>query len=341
MTLPRRFWFLGVVLGVTLVTVSASRAGAQSTVSSWLAVPGSADSIPITTITGARPGPTLALVAGVQGMKIAPIVALQQLREAIDPRTLRGTVILVHVANPPSLAQRLVRRGPDGKNLNRVFPGRDDGTISERLAATIVREVVRRADYVIDLHAGDGNESLTPFAFAARPGLDARVDSAARALADAWAPPYLVWDKDGPTSLADAAYLQTTAHLLGKPALTAMVGERGVASSGDLLMISAAVQRVLAHLQMIDAVVPPSRAGVVLEAMELVTSGFSGLWFPEVSAGQRVGAGEPLGVIKDSFGNVLGRVVAPAAGVVLYLAVWPPIASGEGVVLLGLSSAAR
>jgi hypothetical protein len=73
-----------------------------------------------------------------------------------------------------------------------------------------------------------------------------------------------------------------------------------------------------AHLRMIDAVVPPSRAGVALEAMELVTSGCTGLWFPEVSAGQRVGAGEPPGAITDSFGNVLGRVV-----------------------LLGLSSAAR
>jgi predicted deacylase len=323
------------------VALGAASLGAQGTVSSWIPVPGTTDSIPITTITGARPGPTLALVAGVQGLKVAPIVALQQLRESIDPRTLRGTVILVHIANPPSFRERLVRRGPDGKNLNRVFPGRIGGSISERLAAVLTSEVVAKADYVIDLHAGDGNESLTPFAFAARPGLDTRVDSAARALANAWGPPYLVWDKDGPTTLAEAAYLQTMAHLMGKPALTAMVGERGVATSADVLMINAAVQRVLVHLRMLDAAVAAPRAPVVLEAMDMVLAPHSGLWFPEVSAGQRVGVGEPLGVIKDSFGNELGRVVAPAAGVVLYLAVWPPIAAGEGVVLLGITGAAR
>ena len=59
--------------------------------------------MPITVINGAQPGPVLALVAGTHGMEYTPIVALQRLRAAIDPKTLAGTVIMVHVANMPSL----------------------------------------------------------------------------------------------------------------------------------------------------------------------------------------------------------------------------------------------
>ena len=81
--------------------------------------------IPVTTIEGAQPGPTLALIAGNHGYEYPPILALQQLRTEIDAAALSGTVILVHVANMPSFLGRTVYFSPvDGKNLNRVYPGR-------------------------------------------------------------------------------------------------------------------------------------------------------------------------------------------------------------------------
>ena len=100
--------------------------------------------IPITTIEGARPGPTLALIAGNHGYEYPPILALQQLRTQIDAAGLSGTVILVHVANMPSFLGRTIYFSPiDGKNLNRVYPGRADGKVSERrLAAEEESQVV-------------------------------------------------------------------------------------------------------------------------------------------------------------------------------------------------------
>ncbi|MGH9330663.1 MAG: M14 family metallopeptidase, partial [Vicinamibacterales bacterium] len=68
----------------------------------------SGTNVPFTIVHGASPGPVLALVAGTHGMEYVPIIALQRLRTAIDPKTLRGTVMMVHVANMPSFLGRTI-----------------------------------------------------------------------------------------------------------------------------------------------------------------------------------------------------------------------------------------
>src|SRR6267143_6187400 len=132
-------------------------------------VPAASDAgtqIPVTTIRGAGPGPVLALIAGNHGYEYPPILALQRLPTLIDPAKLKGTIIIVHVANMPSFLGRTVYFSPvDGKNLNRVYRGLKDGTVSERIACAITTEVIEKADYVLDLHCGDGNESLRPYVY--------------------------------------------------------------------------------------------------------------------------------------------------------------------------------
>src|ERR1700693_2526041 len=99
--------------------------------------------IPVTTISGAGAGPVLALIAGNHGYEYPPILALQRLRTLIDPAKLNGTIIMVHVANMPSFLGRTVYFSPvDGKNLNRVYPGKQDGTVSERIAYAITTEII-------------------------------------------------------------------------------------------------------------------------------------------------------------------------------------------------------
>jgi len=169
-------------IGMTVVLLAAASAHAQPlTVGGITIGPGSIASgtleitprggdsgstVPFTIIHGASPGPVLALVAGTHGMEYVPIIALQRMRTRIDPKTLRGTIIMVHVANMPSFLGRTIYYSPvDGKNLNRVFPGRADGTLSERIAEAITREFIARATHVVDLHCGDGNESLRPYLY--------------------------------------------------------------------------------------------------------------------------------------------------------------------------------
>src|SRR5690349_23972929 len=94
-------------------------------------VPAASDAgtqIPVTTIRGAEPGPVLALIAGNHGYEYPPILALQKLRGQLDAGRLRGTIMMVHVANMPSFLGRTVYFSPiDAKNLNRCYPGRTDG----------------------------------------------------------------------------------------------------------------------------------------------------------------------------------------------------------------------
>lgn len=119
--------------------------------------------LPLTVVHGARPGPVLALVAGVHGSEYAPILALGRLQRLLDPAEVSGTVVMVHIANLPAFLGRTVYVSPgDGKNLNRVFPGVRDGTRTERIAYTLTEEVLARADAVLDIHSGDANENLRP-----------------------------------------------------------------------------------------------------------------------------------------------------------------------------------
>jgi len=87
----------------------------------------------------------------------------------------------------PSFLGRTIYYSPiDGKNLNRVYPGKPDGTVSERIAYAITNQIIERADFLVDIHSGDGNESLRPYTYWSPLGLNARADSIARDMALAW-----------------------------------------------------------------------------------------------------------------------------------------------------------
>jgi predicted deacylase len=171
----------------------------------------SGTTIPITVINGASAGPVLALIAGTHGMEYVPIVALQRMRDKIDPKTLKGTIVMVHVANMPSFLGRTIYYSPvDGKNLNRVYPGKADGTISERIADTITRDVIARATHVVDLHCGDGNESLRPYSYWITTG-EPQVAQAGRAMALAFGLDHIIIDKERPLDPAASVYTTNTA----------------------------------------------------------------------------------------------------------------------------------
>ena len=119
--------------------------------------------IPITVHNGAYSGPTLTLIAGIYGSEYAPILAMQDLAAQIYPIHLTGTVIIVHIANLPAFAGMTIYFGPnDLKNLTRSFPGCLNGTVTERIAFILTQKIIKRSDFVIDINAGDGNESLRP-----------------------------------------------------------------------------------------------------------------------------------------------------------------------------------
>jgi predicted deacylase len=315
----------------------APRAGEK--VSGFLEVPAARDSgtrIPVTVVRGAAPGPTLALIAGTHGAEVAPIVALQRLRAALDPARLRGNVILVHVANLPSFLGRTVYYSPvDGRNLNRVYPGRPDGTVSERIAHAITTQVIERADYVVDMHAGDGNESLRPYTYWSPLGLDARTDSLARELALAFGHDHIVVDRDRPVDPARSLYTQNTAQVRGRPSITTETGYLGLPVEEMVRGNVEGASRLLRFLGMVDGPVQKVDAPLWLTRTEVLRSPATGVWHPRVERAHTVAAGALLGVLTDFFGEPLAEIRAPFAGEVLYVVGTPAMSAGEPVAMIG------
>jgi hypothetical protein len=287
--------------------------------------------IPFTVIHGIRPGPVLALIAGTHGVEYPPVLALQRLRTSLDPRTLTGTVVLVHVANMPSFLQRTIYYGPtDGKNLNRVFPGKRDGTLSERIAFVLTSEVIDRATHVIDIHCGDGNEWLRPYSYWVVTSAPAVV-AASKDLALAFGLDHIVIDTERPNDAAASIYLANTAMTRGKPALTAESGGWSRTDEESIARIERGVAGVLRHLKMRPDGPEPVAHPVWLGRNEVLRSGFTGLVLPEVEPGQTVAEGALIARVTDFHGKMLEEIRSPFAGEILYVVATPPVSKGEPV----------
>lgn len=298
---------------------------------------------PLLEIRAAEPGPTVALVAGIHGGKRAAVAALQRLGRELPAELRRGRVLILAPANARGFAAGLAQLSPDDSlNLNRVFPGAADGRPTERLAARILRDIVSQSDYLLDLHGSDGDEAVGRFTYAARPGLDARVDSAARQLAVAWGTPLVVWDQDGPRSLETSRFLQTAAHLSGVPAIT--VFESG-ATRDDAAATTAFVagsRAVLRTLRMLDEPAPSAVPALpeVLARREVVLAAQPGTWQPLVQPGQRLRRGEPLGSLRGSSGTAIS-IAAPVDGIVLHQRLPSDATTGTPLVILGVLPSPR
>ena len=291
--------------------------------------------LPISVIHGSKPGPVLALVAGVHGMEYTPILALQNLLRTIDPKTLAGTVIMVHVANMPSYLGRTIYYSPvDRQNLNRVFPGKPDGTISERIAHAITKEVIERATHVVDIHCGDGNESLRPYLYWITTGAP-DVAQAGREMALAFGMDHVVVDRERPTDAAAAIYLSNTAITRGKPALTIESGGMGEIDTDSILRIERGVAGLLRHLKMRGEGPAPVTSPVFLERSEVLRSNFTGIFYPLVEKSQTVAQGGVIGRVTDFHGRVLEEIRAPFAGEILYIVGTPAMNKGEPVAFIG------
>ncbi len=291
--------------------------------------------IPVTTITGTHPGPVLALIAGNHGYEYPPILALQELRARVDHGELSGTLILVHVANMPSFLGRTVYFSPvDGKNLNRVYPGQVDGTVSQRIAYAITHEVIEKADYVLDLHCGDGNESLRPYVYQAITG-EAQMDAAIARMVLAFGIDHILVDRSRPTDPAKSLYCSTTAITRGKPAVEIESGRLGMSGAESVARIVAGVRGVMRELKMTAEGPAAVAKPVYLDPSAVIASPATGILYPMVERDQMVSKGTVLGRITDFFGVEIALVESPLAGVVLYVVATPPITKGQPVACVG------
>jgi len=295
-----------------------------------------ATTIPISVIHGAKAGPTLALVAGNHGYEYTPIIALQRLLPRLDPKQMSGTLLLVHVANMPSFLKRTIYYSPvDGKNLNRVYPGKADGTVSERIAYQITKEIIERADYVLDIHCGDGNESLRPYSYWDVKAGGKEVVEKSRQLALAFGLDRIVMDSERPSDPAQSVYCSTTATTRGKPAITIESGGLGVTDDESITRIERGVMSVMRLLKMIEGQPQMVEHPMFIDRSDVLRSDETGIFYPLVEKGHTVAKGTLMGYVTDFFGKRIYELRAPFAGEVLYILGTPPVSKGEPLAMVG------
>ena len=295
-----------------------------------------ATSIPVVVVNGSRPGPVMALVSGAHGTEYSSILALVRLITQLDPAQLSGTVVILPLVNLPSFYQKVPHVNPvDGKSMNRFYPGKADGTQTERASYLITKEVVDRCDYLIDYHGGDLDESLRPYAYWAPTGR-AEQDRVSKEMVLAFGLDHIIIWPDRPTDPAATRYLDNTASVRGKPSIVVEAGHAGTTESDDINLLVNGTMSTLRALKMLPGAPQPIENPVWLEKTVDVASEQPGIFYPLVKRGTYVAAGMKLGYVTDFFGNTIYVARAPAAGVVLHICAVPSMKQGDNIAVIGV-----
>jgi hypothetical protein len=322
-----------------VLAVGTARATRGQTATGVLQVPAGSDaglSIPVAVVHGAKPGPVLALVAGAHGTEYASIIALVDLIGAIDAAQVAGSVIIVPLINVPSFEKVVVHLNPvDGKNMNRMYPGRMDGTQTDRASYVITKEVVERADHLIDFHGGDLDESLRPYTYWTKTGRAAQ-DAASLEMALAFSLDHIIISTDRPTDPAASRYLENTATTRGKPSITVEAGHAGTVEPEDVAALVNGSLSVMRQLKMLPGPASKVENPVWIETLANVTSEQTGIFRPLVVRGTYVQAGMKIGYVTDFVGRTIFEARAPASGVVLYIRAVPSMVKGDTIASVGV-----
>ena len=291
--------------------------------------------VPLIELIGSADGPMLTVIAGVHGCEYASMAGVRRWVRELGTRPLRGRVRAVPVLNLPAFTARSPFVVPeDGKNLNRCFPGRADGTLADRLAYDTFHQLISGSDALVDAHCGDLVEALEPFSlYEAGPAEDR-----ARDLATAYGLRYVIRQEAGPDR-AVAGTSSGAAAAAGIPAITAEAGGCGLVEEDAVRLHVAGLNRVLGVLGMTDdAGDPPGQMPAYLGRFLWLRCRQAGWWEPAVAAGDEVADGQVIGIVSSLDGaQTLETITAPADSVVIFLTSSPAVAD-DGL-LIGLGAA--
>jgi predicted deacylase len=293
----------------------------------FIQIPGTPVEMPFTFIQGAKPGKTILITSGVHGGEYPCIETAIQLAKEIDPAEVSGMILIIHPVNPAAFLARMQYYGPyDGKNLNRVFPGKATGTVSERIAYQ-VHQFQQAADFYLDLHGGDIHEGLVPFVIYSKLG-DAAKAEQSRLASALLGFPYVVGSVSDNGSIGAAAKA-------GTPGFLAELGQCGRWSNEEVDQYKAAVLNVLRSFEVIPGEVIQHNVEF-LEKMLVTTATTEGCWYPAVQLEETVKKGQKLGEIRDYFGDVKSEYFADSEGVVLYLVTSLAITDNDPLAAIGI-----
>jgi predicted deacylase len=284
--------------------------------------------VAVAVIAGERPGPTLWLEGAIHGNEIDSAIFVQKLVEAVNPSDLRGTLIAVPVVNTAAFVA-CQRDGPaDGKDANRQFPGRADGSYSEQLADAIRASVEAHADYVIDVHSS--TETFLALSHALYFAADTDVSRRSQALARRSCVD-VIWESSG-DYMASALYCWTVQHNI--PTALLDVGDLDVPPG--LKASVAGGLNMLAFAEMLPAPAFEAREPYTVRDPRWVVAERAGIVVQYVTPGSWVDRGAKLFDVLDVRGDVLHTGVSPVDNaLVLTTRRLKRVGQGDWVISLG------
>jgi len=227
----------------------------------------------------------------------------------------------------------------DRKNLNRSFPGDPDGTQTERIAWALSSKIIPAADFVLDVHSGDGAEWLAAFVGVYGGPLASDYQSAFN-FAEAMGFPNIVrYSMNTQEQVDRRRSLNRQAVAQGLPTILVEIGQNGSRDPDHVEMIVSGVKRGLSTLGMLKANDAQSNRRInYFDGTQSTPVNHSGIWMPTESIKRFVQKGETLGTIHDYQGRLIETIKAPIAGFTLYGLAGPPVRAGESIATIAQSS---
>lgn len=246
--------------------------------------------IPIAVLSGGD-GPTALLTGANHGDEYEGPIALFDLARSLDPATLAGRVIIVPTLNAPAFRAGTRTSPIDRGNLNRSFPGSPTGSVTEKIADYVTRELLPRADIVLDFHSGGRTLDFIPFA-AAHVLPDKAQEARAKAAVAAFAAPYSVQMLE----IDNVGMYDTTAEAAGKTFVTTELGGGGTARAETVAIARRGVRNLLAHAGVLRGAPEPAETRWLdMPSGECFTfAEDDGLMEPVVDLGTVVAAGDVI-----------------------------------------------
>jgi predicted deacylase len=286
---------------------------------------GTAISIPVVVVNGLHDGPTLVVEGAVHGSEYPGVVAVWSLLDALDPQVLHGQLIAVPVVNVPAFEVDNRVNPIDHQDMNRIFPGKPDGTLSERTAHALVTQIIHRADYFIDLHAASVGD-IVPVAIAREKQGPSMQLAQASGMEFIWV-----------GSIGEAKLGPSTQYALrqGIPSVTMEAGGGRELHQEAVDALKNAVTNIMKHLGMLEGEPDKPKRRLYFSADLWPQVGVGGFFQSHAIAGQRVKSGDLICSILDVYGREMERLEAPRDGVICLITKRCSVQAGDYSCIFG------
>lgn len=277
--------------------------------------------VPIIIERANKPGPVVLLTAGIHGDEINGVEIVRQIISKEINKPARGTIICIPIINIFGFLS-MKREFPDGRDLNRVFPGSKNGSLASRFAYQFVQEILPIADFCMDFHTGGASR------FNAAQIRIIKGEKEALHYAHIFNAPFTILSKTITKSYRDTCAKKGKAVLLF---------EGGKSNDSNKTIAKSGVEgamRILAHFEMLKRkfeVPEPTTETVFIENSNWIRAKYSGLLHIKIPCGKHVEKGEYIATITDPYGKLRHRVKAPNEGYIINVNESPLVYKGDAI----------